>query len=162
MQRGHLNGSYIIPEFCEVGYSASLARAKGHNFKGWHKVLAVEALECTIKWQTEKKASSHSITDVFLTALHSIPTSDSASEAPLYPESEHEATDPKRSLRSAAQQNTQTQGNPAKLFLLVSFEVPRATTVAVLQCLTAILINSLQPCIRTQTFVHFLRLSQSA
>ena len=102
----------------------------------------MEGSECTIKWQTEKKASSHSITDVFLTALHSIPSSDSASEAPLYLESEHEATDPKTSLRSAAQQNTQTQGDPAKLFLLVSSEVPRATHVAVLQCLTAIVINS--------------------
>ena len=45
MQRGHLNGSYIIPEFCEVGYSATLARAQGHNFKGWGKVLAVEGSE---------------------------------------------------------------------------------------------------------------------
>ena len=124
----HLNGSYIMPEFCEVGYSAS----------------------------------SHSITDVFLTAFHSIPSLDSASEAPLYLESEHEATDPKTSLRSAAQQNTQTQGDPAKLFLLISSEVPRATHVAVLQCLTAIVINSLQPCIPAQNFVHFLRLSQSA
>ena len=42
MQRGHLNGSYIVPEFCELGYSATLTRAKGHNFKGWGKVLAVE------------------------------------------------------------------------------------------------------------------------
>ena len=124
-----------MPEFCEVGYSATLARAHGHNFKGWGKVLAVEGSECTIKWQTEKKASSHSITDVFLTAFHSIPSSNSASEAPLY---------------------------PAKLFLLISSEVPRATHVAVLQCLTAIIINSLQPCIPAQNFVHFLRLSQSA
>ena len=71
-----------MPEFCEVGYSATLARAQGHNFKGylhWGKVLAVEGSECTIKWQTEKKPSSHSITDVFLTAFHSIPSSDSAS-----------------------------------------------------------------------------------
>ena len=46
MQRGHLNGSYIMPEFCELGYSATLARAQGHNFKGylhWGKVLAVES-----------------------------------------------------------------------------------------------------------------------
>ena len=64
-----------------------------------------------IKWQTEKKPSSHSITDVFLTAFHSIPSSDSASEAPLYPESDHEAADPKASLRSAAQHNTQTQNH---------------------------------------------------
>ena len=78
-----------MPEFCEVGYSATLARAQGHNFKGCDKGLAVEGPECTIKWQTEKKASSHSITDVFLTALHSIPSSDSASEAPLYLDFEH-------------------------------------------------------------------------
>ena len=122
----------------------------------------MEGSECTIKWQKEKKPSSHSITDVFVTALHSIQSSDSASEAPLYLESEHEATDPKTSLRSAAQHNTQTQGDPAKLFLLVSSEVPPATHVAVLQCLTAIVINSLQPCIPAQNFVHFLRLSQSA
>ena len=118
-QKGHLNGSYIMPEFCLVGYSATLARAQGHNFKGylhWSKVLAVEGSECTIKWQTKKKPSSHSITDVFLTAFHSIPSSDGASEAPLYPESDHEATDPKTSLRSAAQQNTQTQIDPADLF----------------------------------------------
>ena len=54
-----------MPEFCAVGYSATLARAQGHNFKGylhWGKVLAVEGFECTIKWQTEKKPSSHSIT----------------------------------------------------------------------------------------------------
>ena len=89
--------------------AATLTRAQGHNFNGylhWDKVLAVEGSECMIKWQTEKKASSYSITDVFLTAFHSIPSSDSASEAPLYPESDHEATDPKTSLRSAAQQNT--------------------------------------------------------
>ena len=161
MQRGHLNGSYTMPEFCEVAYSATLAGAQGHNFKGWGRVFAVEGSECTIKWQTEKKASSHSMTYVFLTAFHSIPSSDSASVA-LYLESEHSATDPKVSLRSAAQQNTQTQGDPAKLFLFISSEVPRATHEAVLQCLTAIIINSLQPCISAQNFVHFLRLSQSA
>ena len=126
MQTGHLNRSYTMPEFCEVGYSATLARAQGHNFKGWGKLLVVEGSECTIKWQTEKKASSHSITDVFL-AFHSIPSSDSASEAPLYLESEHEATDPKTSLRLTAQQNTQTQGDPTKLFLLIASQVPRAT-----------------------------------
>ena len=74
-----------MPEFCEVGYS-TLVRAQGHNFKGylhWGKVLAVEGSECTIKWQIAKKPSSHSITDVLLTAFHSIPSSDSASEAPL-------------------------------------------------------------------------------
>ena len=114
-----------------------------------------------IKWQTEKKASSHSITHVFLTAFHSIPSSDSTSEAPLYLEYEHEAIDPKMSLRLAAQQNTQTEGDPAKLFLRISSEIPRATHVAVLQCLTAIVINSLQPCIPTQIFVHVRWLSQS-
>ena len=157
MQRGHLNGSYIMPEFCEVRCSATLARAQGHNFKGylhWGRVLAVQGSECTFKWQTEKKPSSHSITDVFLTAFHSIPSSDSASEAPLYPESDHETTDPKTSLCSAAQQNTQTQSDPAKIFLLISSAVQRATHVPVLQCLTAIVIISLEPCIPTHQFVH--------
>ena len=149
MQRVNRRGSQVLSECCKVGYSATLARAQGHNVKGWGKVLAVEGSECTIKWQTETKPSSHSITDVFLTAFHSIPSPDSASEAPLYPESDHEATDPKTSLRSAAQQNTQTQSDPARLFLLISSAVPRATHVAVLQCLTAIVINSLQPCIPT-------------
>ena len=37
--------------------NATLARAQGHTFKGGDKVLAVEGSECTIKWQTEKKAS---------------------------------------------------------------------------------------------------------
>ena len=32
-----------MSEFCEAAYSATLARAQGHNFKGWDKVLAVEA-----------------------------------------------------------------------------------------------------------------------
>ena len=53
MQRGHSNGSYIMSEFCEAGYSATLARAQGHNFKGGDKVLAVVGSECTIKSQTE-------------------------------------------------------------------------------------------------------------
>ena len=152
MQRVHRRGSQVLSEFCEVGYSATLARAQGYSFKGylyWGKVLAVEGSECTIKWQTEKKPSSHSITDVFLTAFHSIPSSDTASEAPLYPESDHEATDPKTPLRSAAQQNTRTPSDPAKLFLLISSAVQRATDVPVLQCLTAIVINSLEPCIPT-------------
>jgi hypothetical protein len=53
------------------------------------------------QWQTDKKPSSHSIADVFLTeaaawaAFHSISSSGSASEAPLYPDCDHEATDPK-------------------------------------------------------------------
>ena len=80
----------------------------------------MEGSECTIKWQTEKEPRSHSITDVFLTAFHSIPSSDSASEALLYPESDHEATDPKKSLRSAAQQS-----DPARSFLLISSAVQR-------------------------------------
>ena len=106
------------------------------------------------------KPSSHSITDVCLTAFHSIPSSDSASEAPLYRESDHKATDPKTSLRSAAQENTQTQSDPqtslgsaawdntqtqsdpARFFLLIASAIQRATYVPVLQCLTAIVINS--------------------
>ena len=63
----------------------------------------MEGSECTIKWQTEKKGSSHSITDVLLTAFHSILSSDSALEAALYLESEHEATDPKTSQSSIAE-----------------------------------------------------------
>ena len=90
------------------------------------------------------------------------PPPSTSSKAPLYLESDHEATDPKTSLRSAAQQNTQTQSDPATLFVLISSEVPRATHVAVLQCLRATFINALQPCIPTQLFVHFLRLSQVA
>ena len=38
---------------------------KGHLH--WGKVLALEGSECTIKWQTDKKPSSHSIADVLLT-----------------------------------------------------------------------------------------------
>ena len=36
---------------------------KGHLH--WGKVLVVEGSGCTIKWQTDKKPSSHSIADVF-------------------------------------------------------------------------------------------------
>ena len=60
---------------------------------------------CAIKWQTDKKPSSHSIADVFpaeaaaWAAFDSIASSDSASEALLYPESDHKATDPQTSLR---------------------------------------------------------------
>ena len=39
-RRGHLNRSYIMSEFCEARYSATLARAQGHNFKGGDKVFA--------------------------------------------------------------------------------------------------------------------------
>ena len=137
-----------MPEFCVVGYLATLARAQGHNFKGymhWGKVLAVEGSECTIKWQTDKKPISHSITDVFLTAFHSIPSSDSASEAPLHPESDHEATDPKTSLHLAAQENTQTQSDPARFFLLISSAIQRATQVPVLQCPSAFAVCPVSP-----------------
>ena len=53
----------------------------------------MEGSGCTIKWHMDKKPNSHSIADVFLTAFQSIPNSDSASEAPLYPESDHKAGD---------------------------------------------------------------------
>ena len=162
MPRGHLNGSYIMPECCDVGYPATLARAQGHNFKGWGRVLAVKGSECTIKWQTDQRPSSYSITNVCLGAFHSIPSSNSASQALLYLEYDHEATDPKTSLRSAPRRNTQTQSDLTRPFLLIFFEVLRATHVLVLQCVTTIVINSLHPCIPTQQFVHFLRLSQSA
>ena len=49
MQRRHLNGSYIMPEFREVGYSDTLARAQRHNFKDWDTVFSLEGFECTIK-----------------------------------------------------------------------------------------------------------------
>ena len=93
----------------------------------------MEGSKCTIKWRTDKKPSSHSIADVFLTeaaawvAFHSIRTSDSASEAPLYPDSNHKATDPKTSERSAAQVNTQlgtSQGHEALYISRKRFEVP--------------------------------------
>ena len=157
-----VKGSQVLSECCKVGYSFTLAKAQGHNFKDWGKVLVVEGSECTIKWQTKKKLGSHFIRDVFLIAFHSIPSSHSASEAFLYLEPGHEAADPKTSLRSAFQQNTQTQSDPTRLFTFISFEVPRATQGAVLHSVTTIVINSLQHCIPTQQFVHFLRLSQSA
>ena len=78
----------------------------------WGKVLTVEGYGCTIKWQTDKKPSSLSIADVSLTeaaawaAFDSVASSDSALEAPLYPESDHEASDPQTSLRLAAQEAT--------------------------------------------------------
>ena len=59
--------------------------------------------------------------------FHSIPSSDSASEAPLYPESDHEATDPKTSLHSAAQENTQPGTSQSRETLYIKrkrFEVP--------------------------------------
>ena len=60
-------------------------------------------------------------------AFHSIPRSDSASGAPLYPDSDHEATGPKTSLPSAAQVNTQpgtSQSHEALCINKKRFEVP--------------------------------------
>ena len=37
-------------QFCEVGYSTTLARAQWQIFKDWRKVLAMEGFDCTIKW----------------------------------------------------------------------------------------------------------------
>ena len=45
-----VKGSQVLSECCKVRYSATLARAQGHNFKGWGKVLVVEGSKCTIKW----------------------------------------------------------------------------------------------------------------
>ena len=99
----------------------------------WGEVLAVEGSECTVKWQTDKKANFHSIADVFLieaaawAAFRSIPSSDSASEAPLYPNSDHEATRSKTSLRSAAQANTPPGTSQSREALYINkkrFEVP--------------------------------------
>ena len=116
MQRVHRKGSRVLSECCKVGYSATLARAHVHHFI------------CS-----ENRG---------LPAFHSIPSLDSASEARLYPGSDDEATDPKTCLGSAAQENTQTQSDPARFFLLISSAIHRATHVPVLQCLTAIVINS--------------------
>ena len=86
-----------------------------------------------VKWQTDKKPSSYAIADVFLTeaaawaGFHSIPSSDSASEAPLYPDFDHEATGAKTSLRSAAQVNTQPGTSQSCEALYINnkrFEVP--------------------------------------
>ena len=108
-------------------------RTGDKGYLHWGKVLAVEGSECTIKWQTDKKPSSHSIADVFLTeatawaAFHSIPNSDTASEAPLYPDSDHEATGPKTSLRSAAQVNSQPGTSQSREALYINkkhFDVP--------------------------------------
>ena len=87
-----------MPGFHQVAYSATLARAQGPRLKGWGKVFPVESYECTIKWRTETKLSSHSITNVLVTAFHSIPSSDSTCEGFLYLESGHEADDPKMPL----------------------------------------------------------------
>ena len=112
-------------------------RTRDKGYVHWGKVLAVEGYECTIKRQTDKKPSSHSIADVLLTrvgawaAFHSIPSSDSASQAPLYPGSDHEATDPKTSLRSAAQVNTQPGTSQSREALYINkkrFEVPEGYT----------------------------------
>ena len=62
------------------------------------------------------------------TAFHSIPSSDSASEAPLYPESDHKATDPKTSVRSAAQETAQQGTSQSRETLYINrkpFEVPQ-------------------------------------
>ena len=90
-----------------------------------------------IKWQTHKKPSSHSIADVFPTeaaawaAFDSIASSNSASQAPLYPESDHKATDPQTSLRLAAQEASQPRTLPSCEILYnngKSFEVPLGYT----------------------------------
>ena len=64
-------------------------------------------------------------------AFHSIPSSDSATKAPLYPDSDHEATGPKTSLRSAAQVNTQPGTSQSREALYINkkrFEVPEGYT----------------------------------
>ena len=64
-------------------------------------------------------------------AFHSIPSSDSATEAPLYPDSDHEATGPKTSLRSAAQVNTQPGTSQSREALYINkkrFEVHQGYT----------------------------------
>ena len=51
-----VKGSQVLSECCKVGYSATWAKAQGHNFKDWGKVLVVEGSECTIKWQTKRNS----------------------------------------------------------------------------------------------------------
>ena len=135
MQRGHLNGSYIMPELCEVGYSATLARAQGHIFKGTYSRVICIGVRCS-QWRAlSARSSGRQIRNpvpillqmcfllLFITFQVRI-----VHQRPLYPESDHEATDPKASLR--------------------------ATHVPVLQCPTATVINSFEPCIPTHQFVH--------
>ena len=122
----------------------------------------MEGSKCTIKWQSKKIPSSYSIIDVLRIAFHSITSSNSASEAPLYLEFHYETTNPKTPLPSASKQNTHTQSDSSRLFVYTSSRVPGASHVALPQCLIAIIINPLQPCIQTQQFVLLLRLSQSA
>ena len=126
----------------------------------------MEGCDCTIKWQTERKPSSHFITDVFLAAFQSIPSSDSTSEALFYPQSVHKGIDPKMSLPPIVQQNTQTQSDRAKLFMLISCAVQRVTYMPLLRCPTAIVINLLEPPHPNPSIpasnAHFLRLLQPA
>ena len=122
----------------------------------------MEDSECTINWLTARKPSSHSITYVFVTAFGSISSSDKCITGPLYPESDHEATDPKNSLCQASHQNTKMQSDPTRLLLLISSPVPSATHVAVLRRLKTRPTNYLQPCIPIQQLVLFQRPSQSA
>ena len=59
--------------------------------------------------------------------FYNIPSSASALEAPLYPDSDHEATGPKTSLRSAAQVNTQPRTSQSCEALYINkkrFELP--------------------------------------
>ena len=99
----------------------------------WGKVLTVEGSECTSKWQTDKKPNFQSIADVLLieaaawAAFHSIPSCDGTSQVLLYPNSDHEATSPKKYVRSAAKVNTQPKVSQTGEALYVNekpFEVP--------------------------------------
>ena len=98
----------------------------------WGRVLTAKGSDCTIKCQTDKNPSSHSTADVFVTAaaawavFNSI-ASDSASEAPLYPEPDPEPTDPQTSPRSAEVGGA----SPAQELLYIAgrgFEMPSGYT----------------------------------
>ena len=116
-----------MPRFCQrCAVSTHHLRTRDKGYLHWSKVLAVEGSECMIKWQTAEKPSSNSIAAVWA-AFHSIPNSDSASEAPLYPNSDREPTGPKTSLRIAAQVNTLPGTSQSREALYINekrFEVP--------------------------------------
>ena len=112
-------------------------RTGDKGYLHWGKVLAVEGSECTVKWQTDKKPSSHSIADVYLTEAAScmgcfftIFQILIVHQRPLCIQTlyrDHEATGPKTSLRSAAQVNTQPGTSQSREALYINkkrFELP--------------------------------------
>ena len=146
--------------------------ASFHDFNDslhWGKVLTVEGSECMIKWQTEKKPISHSIVDVFLTAFHSIPISDSASEAFLYLEFDHEATDPKTQGAQLLRRIPRRRVIQPGFFCSFTLQYNCNTTCHPRAC-TAVCDSHSDQVLRTlhpnkfvpALYAHFLRLLQSA